>query len=81
MTKIISQGIKEKNFNTQYPEDAAKAFIGITAMVLQGIYHTEPRYEDLKRKFLATIDFLEKILGANNKKILDMYKKKGGQYV
>ena len=80
LSNIISQGIKEKVFSTKYPESAAKAFISITAMVLQGIYSIEIESDEFKRKFLATFDFLERILGAKSGSILDVYKKKGGHY-
>jgi AcrR family transcriptional regulator len=35
LAKIITQGVKENIFDTKYPEETAKAFIGVSAMVLQ----------------------------------------------
>ena len=81
LSYIISQGIQERLFSTKYPEEAARAFIGITAMVLQGIYTLEPGSNEYKRKVSATFDFLERILGAQSGIILTTYKKKGGKNV
>ena len=78
---IISQGIKEGIFRTKYPKEAAKAFVGISSMILQGIYNVEPEPEDYKKRLLAMFDFLEKILGTEKNAILNVYKEKGGHYV
>jgi AcrR family transcriptional regulator len=78
LSKIISQGVKEKYFNTSFPQEAAKAFIGISAMVMQGIYNIKPGSTEYKRMLLATFDFLERILGAKSGLILNAYKKIGG---
>lgn len=78
LTRIIKQGVEEGVFNTKYPEDAAKAFIGISAMVLQGIGSADPNSEELMRKFRVTLDFIERILGAENGAIINAYTKKGG---
>jgi AcrR family transcriptional regulator len=78
LSKIISQGVKEKYFNTKYPEEAAKAFIGVSAMVMQGLYDIKPGSEKYLRKLNATIDFLERILGAKSGLIINAYKKIGG---
>jgi AcrR family transcriptional regulator len=78
LSKIISQGVQEKYFNTAYPHEAAKAFIGISAMVMQGIYNKKPDSTVYKRMLLATFDFLERILGAKSGLILNAYKKIGG---
>jgi hypothetical protein len=78
LSKIITQGIKEHYFNTKYPEEAAKAFIGVSAMVLQGLYIMKPGSEEYLRKLHATIDFLERILGAKSGVILNAYKKMEG---
>jgi hypothetical protein len=80
LSSIISQGVDEKLFDTKYSDDAAKAFIGVSAMVLQGIHQSDPDSEEFKRKFLATFDFLERILGAKTGLILMTYKRKGGKY-
>jgi len=78
LSKIISQGIEEKIFDTAFPQEAAKAFIGISAMVMQGIYKIKQDSEEYTRMLLATIDFLERILGAKSGLILTAYKKYGG---
>jgi len=78
LSKIISQGIQEKIFDTAFPQEAAKAFIGISAMVMQGIYNIKPGSEEYTRMLLATIDFLERILGAKSGLILSAYRKMGG---
>jgi hypothetical protein len=75
LAKIISQGVKEQYFNTQYPEESAKAFIGVSAMVLQGLYDMKPGSEEYVQKLNATIDFLERILGAQSGLIINAYKK------
>ena len=78
LSKIISQGIEEKYFDTIFSEEAAKAFIGVSAMVMQGIYDMKPGSEEYIRKLNATIDFLERILGAESGLIKNAYKKIGG---
>ena len=78
LSKIITQGVKEKYFDTKYPEEAAKAFIGVSAMVMQGLYDIKPGSEEYFRKLNATIDFFERILGAKSGLILNSYKKIGG---
>ncbi len=78
LSKIISQGVQEKYFNTTYPQEAAKAFIGVSAMVMQGIFKIKPGSAEYKRMLLATFDFLERILGAKSGLILNSYKKMEG---
>jgi AcrR family transcriptional regulator len=78
LSKIIVQGVKEKIFNTVYPHEAAKAFIGVSSMVMQGIYNIKPGSEEYTKMLLATIDFLERILGAKSGLILNFYKKMEG---
>ena len=78
LSKIISQGVEEKYFDTKYPQEAAKAFIGVSAMVLQGLYEMKPGSEEYFRKLNATIDFIERILGAKSGLIVNAYKKIGG---
>ncbi|MDG6229425.1 MAG: hypothetical protein QCH96_05615 [Candidatus Thermoplasmatota archaeon] len=79
LTKIIKQGITEGVFKTKYPMEAAQAFTGISAMLLQGIYHTDTNNKDIDNKFRATFDFLEKILCADKDTLIDEYKRKGGK--
>jgi len=78
LSKIIYQGIQEKIFNTPYPKEAAKAFIGISAMVMQGIYEIKQGSKEHTTMLLATIDFLERILGVESDLILNAYKKVEG---
>jgi len=79
LSKIIFQGVKEKIFDTAYPQEAAKAFIGVSSMVMQGIYNIKPGSEEYTKMLLATIDFLERILGAKSGLILNAYKNNGGK--
>jgi AcrR family transcriptional regulator len=76
LSQIIQQGIDEGLFKTQYPIDAANAFIGVTAMVLRGIDSADKQSEEFIRKFMATFDFLERIFGAECGSILRAYEKK-----
>ena len=78
LSKIINQGVEEKYFDTNFSEEAAKAFIGVSAMVMQGVYDMKPGSEEYIRKLNATIDFLERILGAKSGIIKNAYKKIGG---
>jgi AcrR family transcriptional regulator len=78
LSKIITQGVQEKMFDTAFPQEAAKAFIGISAMVMQGIYDIKSGSEEHRRMLFATIDFLERILGAKSGLILNEYRKNGG---
>ena len=78
LSKIISQGVKEKIFDTAYPQEAAKAFIGVSSMVMQGIYNIKPSPAEYNRMLQATFDFLERILGAKSGLIFNPYKKIGG---
>lgn len=75
LSKIIIQGVKEQYFDTKYPKEAAKAFIGVSAMVMQGLHDMKPGSEEYVRKLNATIDFLERILGAQSGLIINAYKK------
>jgi AcrR family transcriptional regulator len=78
LSKIITQGVQEKYFDTAFPQEAAKAFIGVSAMVMQGIYNIKPGSAEYKRMLLSTFDFLERILGAKSGLILNAYKKLEG---
>jgi hypothetical protein len=77
ISQIIIQGVNEGVFNTKYPEDAARAIYGISAMVLQGIYNKDTKSGDFKNKYLATFDFIERVLGAKQDIISKMYKNIG----
>jgi len=46
-------------------------------MVMQGIYDIKPGSEEHRNMLLATIDFLERILGAKSGLIINAYKKNG----
>jgi len=63
LAHIFKEGVAEGIFNTQYPEDAAKAFNGISGMVLQGIDNADHNHEEIKKKFIVIFDFIERILG------------------
>jgi AcrR family transcriptional regulator len=78
LSKIIRQGVEEKYFDTKFSEEAAKAFIGVSAMVMQGLYDMKSGSEEYNRKLNATIDFLERILGAESGLIINAYEKIGG---
>jgi AcrR family transcriptional regulator len=75
LSKIIQQGVDEGLFNTHFPFDAANAFIGVTALVLRGIDSADHQSKEFVRKLMATFDFLERILGAENGSLLNAYKK------
>lgn len=77
-TRIIKQGIEEGNFNTKYPEETAKAYIGAIAFILQGLDNLEPNSPELKRKFMATSYFAERILGAEEGSIIKVFMEKDG---
>ena len=47
-------------------------------MVMQGIYNIKPGSAEYKRILLATLDFLERILGAKSGLILNAYRKMEG---
>jgi len=74
---IFKQGVEQGIFDTQYPEDAAKAFNGITAMVLQGIDNADHDPEEFRRRFMAIFDFIERILGTEKHAIRKAYHEKG----
>ncbi|MBM4241437.1 MAG: TetR/AcrR family transcriptional regulator [Euryarchaeota archaeon] len=78
LAHIFKEGVVEGIFNTQYPEDAAKAFNGISAMVLQGIDSADHNSEEFRRKFMAIFDFIERILGTESGAIINVYREKGG---
>jgi AcrR family transcriptional regulator len=66
LARIFKEGVEEGIFNTQYPEDAAKAFNGISGTVLQGIDSADHNPEEIKRKFIVIFDFIERILGTES---------------
>ncbi|MGC9517083.1 MAG: TetR/AcrR family transcriptional regulator [Methanomicrobiales archaeon] len=76
LAHIFKQGVEEGIFNTQYPEDAAKAFNGISAMVLQGIDSANHNSKEFRRKFMAIFDFMERILGTEKGAILNAFNEK-----
>lgn len=71
---IFKQGVREGIFDTPYPEEAARAFNGISAMVLQGIDSANHNSDEFKRKFMAIFDFIERILGTPRGSILNAFK-------
>jgi hypothetical protein len=76
LAHIFKEGVEEGIFNTPYPEDAAKAFNGISGMVLQGMDGADHNPEEIKRKFIIIFDFVERILGTEGGAISDVYMKK-----
>lgn len=64
LAHIFKEGVDEGSFNTPYPEYAAKAFNGISAMVLQGLDNADT--DEIKRRFMVIFDFIERILGAES---------------
>ena len=76
LTAIIKQGIDEGMFDTSYPNEAALAFIGVTAMVLKGLDSMDQQSEEFRRKLMATFDFLERILGTQKDLLFKRYKEK-----
>jgi AcrR family transcriptional regulator len=71
LTRIINQGIQEDHFHTGYPLEAAKAFFGTSAMIMQGIHSVEFGSNEHKQRLLAMLYFIERILGAKE----DIFKK------
>jgi AcrR family transcriptional regulator len=80
LARIFKQGVGEGIFNTPYPEDAAKAFNGISAMVLQGIDSADHNSEEFRRKFMAIFDFTERILGTESGVIINAFREKSFLY-
>jgi AcrR family transcriptional regulator len=78
LSRIIKQGINEGSFDTIYPEDAAKAFFGVSVMVLQGLDSADETSKDFHTKLMATFDFLERLLGAETGSLEDVFRIKGG---
>lgn len=76
LAHIFKEGVSEGIFNTPYPEDAAKAFNGISAMVLQGIDGANHDLEEYKRRFMIIFDFVERILGTKNGAISNAFMEK-----
>lgn len=72
-THIIEQGIEEGVFQTEFPEEAARAYIGAASFVLQDINNLEPYSEEFKRKFMAISYFTERILGIPNGTIMKYF--------
>lgn len=62
--RVIQQGIEEGVFNTEYLEEAARAYIGVTALILQGVSDLDPKSPEFMRRLMALFYFMERILGA-----------------
>jgi AcrR family transcriptional regulator len=73
ITQIIKQGIAEGTFNTSYPEEAASAYVGIFALLMQDAKKFDPKSEVMARKFAALFDFIEKILCASQGCVLGAF--------
>ncbi|WJI09908.1 TetR/AcrR family transcriptional regulator [Methanobacterium sp. CWC-01] len=74
LAHIFKEGVEEGIFNTSYPEDAAKAFNGISGMVLQGIDSADHNPDEIKRKFMVIFDFVERILGTESGTISNAFR-------
>ncbi len=71
-TKIIKQGIREGDFYTKYPEQAAKIIIHIWLGLGDTIVHmllNNPNVDLLKQEMYAFEDAMEKVLGIKNKSL------------
>jgi hypothetical protein len=66
LAHIFKEGVDEGIFNTQYPDYAAKAFNGISAMVLQGLDSADHDPDEIKKRFMVIFDFIERILGTES---------------
>lgn len=64
--RIIQQGIEEGVFDTEYIEEAARAYLGVTALILQGVSDLDPKSPEFMRRLMALFYFMERILGAEN---------------
>nr|WP_054858722.1 hypothetical protein [Methanobacterium formicicum] len=64
--RIIQQGIEEGVFDTKYIEEAARAYLGVTALILQGVSDLDPKSPEFMRRLMALFYFMERILGAEN---------------
>ena len=62
--RIIQQGIEEGVFDTKYIEEAARAYLGVTALILQGVSDLDPKSPEFMRRLMALFYFIERILGA-----------------
>jgi hypothetical protein len=72
LAHIFKEGVDEGIFNTSYPDYAAKAFNGISAMVLQGLDNTDT--DEIKRRFMVIFDFIERILGTESGVIINAFR-------
>lgn len=73
LTHIFKEGVDEGIFNTPYPDYAAKAFNGISAMVLQGLDSADHDPDEIKKRFMVIFDFIERILGTESGVISNVF--------
>lgn len=76
-TAIIEQGIKENIFHTEYPGEAAQALMGMTENVLEGRHSPDMGNAETRRKYIAMLEFSERILGAEPGIFVKFAKEKG----
>ena len=50
----------------KYIEEAARAYLGVTALILQGVSDLDPKSPEFMRRLMALFYFMERILGAEN---------------
>ena len=71
LEKIIQQGIQEGTFHTQYPKEAAMAFLAISDFLGHELRSTQ---EETNRQLMyAIIDFTERILITEQGTVLRIY--------
>ncbi len=71
-TKIIKQGVEEGVFDTEYPEMAAK-FIFSSNTTIEIPKNPLRDIEKLKKQYVAAIDLMERVLGAEKGSIKSLY--------
>ncbi|KAF5051435.1 HTH-type transcriptional regulator BetI [anaerobic digester metagenome] len=75
--RIIQQGIEEGVFNTKYPEEASRAYMGVTALILQGVNDLDLNSPEFMRRFMALFYYIERILGTESGAIINTFCEKG----
>ncbi|WP_107942846.1 TetR/AcrR family transcriptional regulator [Metasolibacillus fluoroglycofenilyticus] len=65
LTEVIQQGIKEKIFNTDYPQETVE-FLLVSAQVMfdDGFFQWQP--EEMQQRAVAFVQLMERALGAKN---------------
>ena len=76
-TQIIEQGVEEGIFNTENPDLGARAIMGIIEAIFEDDHAHKLEDPETKRKYLAILDYTEKILGAESGLFIKFAKEKG----